>query len=347
MHTPSHKLDPDGDVLLTLHNPAAPFAVWVNRTLLPPPPPHSDSQHVSAKTDDDGSLSAKKPDVRFLLSSKHLSLASDYFKRMFRSPWKESSADLSTGYHHVDAKDWDPDALLILMQILHCQNAAVPTSVDLEMLAKLAVLVDYYRCHDATTIWVKTWIPNVKDSVPSVKSCFPNKCGRNLILWILIARVFDLQDISRTVFEVACKYCPCPLPTLDLPIVSVAEKVNSIRLHTLEGIFDILDWFLASYLNGTAGCSMECSAMLLGWLTKRMDGPKILPDERECPYLGHSTASVIEAIKGFGSPRWYHNDDELEHPCKLFYGQTELGTWIALRGLDLESLINDPNRRTR
>lgn len=39
--------------------------------------------------------------------------------------------------------DWDADALLILMHIMHGQTRRVPRSVSLELLAKIAVLPDH------------------------------------------------------------------------------------------------------------------------------------------------------------------------------------------------------------
>lgn len=52
------------------------------------------------------------------------------------------------GLYHVPAEDWDGEALLCVLQVLHLHNSQVPRTVSLEMLAKIAVLVDFYKCAD-------------------------------------------------------------------------------------------------------------------------------------------------------------------------------------------------------
>lgn len=38
--------------------------------------------------------------------------------------------------------------MLILMNIIQGRNRSVPEIINLEMLARLAILVDYYDCHE-------------------------------------------------------------------------------------------------------------------------------------------------------------------------------------------------------
>ncbi|KAH8710116.1 hypothetical protein GQ44DRAFT_776774 [Phaeosphaeriaceae sp. PMI808] len=53
----------------------------------------------------------------------------------------------------------------------------------------MAVLADYYRCWEAVEVWTNIWIKDVrmKEPVPAIYS-------RELILWILIAWVFELPE---------------------------------------------------------------------------------------------------------------------------------------------------------
>ncbi|KAI0182919.1 hypothetical protein EV127DRAFT_40277 [Xylaria flabelliformis] len=50
-------------------------------------------------------------------------------------PFKESHSG-GDGFRHVNASDWDTEALLIILRIIHGRNRQVPRSLDLDMLAE-------------------------------------------------------------------------------------------------------------------------------------------------------------------------------------------------------------------
>ncbi|KAH8751607.1 hypothetical protein F5883DRAFT_434009, partial [Diaporthe sp. PMI_573] len=76
-------------------------------------------------------------------ASKHLKSASPVFKAMLDGNWKESNLT-SDLYYTLYASDWDTEALQIIMDVMHSRSRRVPRSITLELLAKIAVLVDYY-----------------------------------------------------------------------------------------------------------------------------------------------------------------------------------------------------------
>jgi hypothetical protein len=55
---------------------------------------------------------------------------------------------------HISAEDWDEDAFAILMNVFHLRNYRVPCSITLEMLAKIAVLADYYKCEESIQLFI-------------------------------------------------------------------------------------------------------------------------------------------------------------------------------------------------
>jgi hypothetical protein len=65
-------------------------------------------------------------EVRIQVSSGHLILASPYLKRMLEDGWKEAQSLGSKGCVSIDLKGWDPDALLILINIIHGFTQKVP-----------------------------------------------------------------------------------------------------------------------------------------------------------------------------------------------------------------------------
>ncbi|KAH8655651.1 hypothetical protein BX600DRAFT_385393 [Xylariales sp. PMI_506] len=109
------------------------------------------------------------------LSSRHLRLASPYFERMLGGNLQESTPQ-SNDKHLISAEDWDADAILIIMNVIHGRTRSVPRAVDLETLAKIAVLVAYYKCHESMGIIVPLWVAELKLKLPQ-------EYGRDLVLW--------------------------------------------------------------------------------------------------------------------------------------------------------------------
>ncbi|KAK7188805.1 hypothetical protein PSPO01_04914 [Paraphaeosphaeria sporulosa] len=114
-------------------------------------------------------------------------LASPWFRRTLnREEFIEAPKDPSDGRHHILASEWDEEALLILLKIFHVRSRQVLATVSLEMLAKTAVLVDYYELEDAEVIErdVRGWIADVRRSFSiSISYC------RDLMLWVCVSRV--------------------------------------------------------------------------------------------------------------------------------------------------------------
>lgn len=156
--------------------------------------------------------SDQRPDMRYRLSSKHLKLASPFFKSMLDGSWKEST--LTSDLHYtLDASDWDTDALQILMDIIHGRSRRVPRSLTLELLAKVAVLVDYYQCHDTVKFFSDTWI----ETLQTWKHRPPQLC-RDLILRLCISYVFNQAPTIHEMLHFVVREARGPLQTLGLPL---------------------------------------------------------------------------------------------------------------------------------
>ncbi|KAF2183283.1 hypothetical protein K469DRAFT_710815 [Zopfia rhizophila CBS 207.26] len=97
------------------------------------------------------------------------------------------------------------------MNVLHLRNRQDPRKVTLEMLAKIAVLIDYYECSEAVEIFSGMWIDELKNHTP-----IPRTYCRDLVLWICIAWVFRLPEQFRQVTAVAVK-SKYSILTLELP----------------------------------------------------------------------------------------------------------------------------------
>lgn len=91
---------------------------------------------------------------------------------------------------------WNVNAFLVLMKIMHCQSKKVPRAPSLKMVAKVAVLADYYDCLDMLSIFAGRWVSHLQPNFPSTSS-------RELILWLWISWAFRLNDLFRKVTLIA------------------------------------------------------------------------------------------------------------------------------------------------
>ncbi|KAK8036899.1 hypothetical protein PG994_015396, partial [Apiospora phragmitis] len=235
--------------------------------------------------------------IRMRLSSSHLSLASPIFKKMLLGSGRESTCVSGSG-HLIDAEGWDDDALRILMHIIHGRTRSVPRSVDLETLAKIAVLVEYYECHEVVEIVTSMWIDQLKGRLPQ-EYC------RDLVLWCLISWVFSQADLFQAATQIAVNKCQGPLPTLDLPIPEMlVDAIDRKRRTSIDRIIIDLQNLLSDLREDREGCSFECSSILLGALTKEMGRKQLLDATPGSPLLGFSLEATAKAKLDFRSPRW-------------------------------------------
>lgn len=160
------------------------------------------------------SVAVAGTEVRFRLSSRHLILASPYFRAMLTGPWEENCSRTGSMYT-TTASDWDEEALTILMDIIHGHSEKIPRSISLELLAKIAVLVDYYKCHKIVKFYSDTWIKGSTGLEGT--TVLPRKHSRDLVLWLFTSWVFAQQETFHILTLVAAKTCRGPLRTLGLP----------------------------------------------------------------------------------------------------------------------------------
>ncbi|KAK0101829.1 hypothetical protein ONS95_006978 [Cadophora gregata] len=101
--------------------------------------------------------------VQMRVSSRHLTLASPTFRASLGSDaYPEGWALRSEGHLVIPLCDEDPDAMIILLSIIHGLSSKVPRRVDLDMLSKIAIAVNHRRMHEAVGIWPDTWMEKLK-----------------------------------------------------------------------------------------------------------------------------------------------------------------------------------------
>lgn len=132
----------------------------------------------------------------FRVSSRHLILASPFFSELFQSELTRNARVQSPDCIEVPLMGDDPDALLILMRLVHGRFKEVPRRVNLATLTQIAILVDKYELTETTDLLIQGWIMGIKDKIPQ-------QLTKDVLSYLLIAAVFDYEGVLIEASRVA------------------------------------------------------------------------------------------------------------------------------------------------
>ncbi|GIC87613.1 uncharacterized protein Aud_003998 [Aspergillus udagawae] len=357
MEEGTHIIDPEGEVIIIVHNPNAPFAVWNDESAQVEEPVNSqkldkaDEPMLSSDSDSEasnhepanGSVDKvnsipSKADVRIQVSAKHLMLASPVFKKALTGKWKEASTFVGTGSVEMTTESWDIEAVLILLRILHCQHHKLPKRVSLELAAKIAILADYYECNDLVGFIRGAWITCLREELPSTYS-------RNLILWLWVAWYFNIPMKFKKATSIAMSQSKDEINALQLPIPArIIYEMNRKRQQTICKIILQLQREREAFMTGSKGCSFECSSIMLGSLTKQMLSKGLLESEVEFYYRGFNVTDLIKSVQSFLAPNWRvsiysHQQGYINHNCPHSSFSRLGGSGDTVEGLKLKQFL--------
>jgi len=249
----------------------------------------------------------------FRVSSKLLMNASPRFRKELTS-WGES-LKAEDDLYHLEASDWDPEAFGILLNTLHLRHRKVPKELTLEMLAKVAVLVDYYKCWEAFDFIAPIWITHARKHWPVDLTV-----TRHSMLWMMVSWVFKLpREFTYTTERVIRLSREEHVRDLGLGIPkSILAAMESRRTQTIAKALDVcrywMDKFETDWRCEVPRDSHQCGSMLLGALSREMRRLGLRSPEPHAPYDGLSVESVCRDILDMQSPSWT-GDDGKAHPC--------------------------------
>jgi hypothetical protein len=233
-----HVIDPNADTIITLKENPSIFAPGPSREALglatkqAPIVQNSTTEAVAVETPTIATapVSQEEQGTRFRVSSRHLILASPWFKRALTNEgWAESTRSVDDGLFHITVSDWDAEAFLILLNIIHLRNRQVPRTVTLETLAKIATLVDYYECGEAVESFIESWLAAVRRN-----AAMPTLYCRELVLWIWISWMFDMSDWFKEATAVFIKAGSTDFHSHGIPLpTKVSSKFNLQRVATV------------------------------------------------------------------------------------------------------------------
>jgi len=294
-----HIYDPKGDVLLQLitttnEAPKLDEAIPLANDLL------------DFEASEESSIAPEEPlaleytfNVYLRVSSKHLILSSDMFRKMLGSDtFRESGVLRSNGSFHLELSD-DPEALIMLMYIVHGMTRKVPRDIPLDTLVEFAVLVNYYKVHESVELFSDIWISNLK-----TKS-FPNSYNPEEVLsWLFISWVFekadDFEKLTRILIYESDDKLPEHVKHVNIPIPeSIVARIQERRHNAIENTIAVVHNQITRYFTSDILCSrdtsFECDAFILGSLLKSSMKINIWP-RPEAPYHGTTVEELTSQI---------------------------------------------------
>lgn len=229
-------IDPDGDVLLIIPDKRD-------------PPPDADESPTP---------------TRFLVSSKHLTLASAFFKARFSKNWREGSELAVNGLVkvHLSTTEHDSETMRILLNIIHGRQRQVPFEVTKDRLWKVALATDFFLCHEALQTW-GLWCSR------RLVTEFPRDFTSSTWEWIFISYVFGWDSLFKhlTVIAQQRSYDATYDGTSPIP-KWILDEIYTKRNDYLQQCFDLAYERIAYLASGDERCTFDCDAMKAGALLK-------------------------------------------------------------------------------
>ncbi|PGH27770.1 hypothetical protein AJ80_00558 [Polytolypa hystricis UAMH7299] len=287
-------LDPDGDVVFTLmryfdYDDISDLDA-ANGSPSPPKAPATDLKSLT-KFNDEEDVCSHEQEVIIRVSSRHLILASSVFRAMLKRKFSESNALHMNGSVEVPLPEDDPDAFLILLNIIHGYFGRVPRTIDFQTFAQISILVDKYDMHEAGQLFSHFWFENLKPDIPKAYT-------DDIPAWICICWVFNKPEEFKHTTSLALRQGTVEIALGDLPIPSaIVDTINTRRLDALTKIITTLLMHHEDYLQ-SEHCSFECDALMLGSLTKRLTTLHLLPKCPDPPFNGLCFEAFAYRFKG-------------------------------------------------
>ncbi|KAL2071714.1 hypothetical protein VTL71DRAFT_12949 [Oculimacula yallundae] len=368
MSAEKRTFDPDGDLLLQLSQPAkkrakkqpreASFDEADPQTSSLPSAElgHNGDEAASpsgAESEDNDEESLLDVEINMLVSSKHMKLSSPVFRAMLqRDGFKEGQILEATGSVEIPLPDDDPEAMTILLDVVHGRNRMVPRKVTLKTLTAIAVLADKYQMVEVLEAFSNSWIKRLKPKLPT--EYLEAEDELSIFRWLKISWVFskakEFKAMTRLMeqggYSTMEQYAVGALAVPSIIIDAVMER----REEALSECYLLIDQTIQRYQRSEVLCPRDdihlapaCDALLLGSLLKSVSSLGLYPAP-EAPYDGVSFDEVeallsdlsVQALCDRIRPYMEGNEFIPAHGLKDVIQERIAGISERLAGLDLK-----------
>ncbi|CAK7245308.1 MAG: hypothetical protein STHCBS139747_006884 [Sporothrix thermara] len=230
-----------------------------------------------------------------------------------------SPTEEADGRIHIVLEGLDADAVTTVLNIVHGRAGKdrVPKTVSLEALARIAVVVDRLKLHDAVEVYADRWVDAI--GLPSITAS-SSPSPRELALWIYIGYVFQRDAVFREATRLAATLLTGPLPALaNLPLrAKIAQDVDAQRQEAIGQALDILEGAVDKLVTSTTSEEEEedeekddnnsntvnSDTFLLGALLRTLHRHKAIWPRPSSPYVGVSMAAIAGAAHDVQTQTW-------------------------------------------
>lgn len=133
-------------------------------SILPGPAAAAEPQTTTVELFKNGDAALVVGNKRFIVSSEILKITSDYFKALFSPFFREGQAALNGDCSDIVLHDDDPDAMEIILSILHYHSLDTYRILSTDILLKVAQHCDKYQCKVPLQAWASQWMQGVIDT---------------------------------------------------------------------------------------------------------------------------------------------------------------------------------------
>ncbi|KAF7169069.1 hypothetical protein CNMCM5623_001901 [Aspergillus felis] len=278
--------------------------------------------------------SEKDQRVHMIVSSKHLKLACPVYRRMFSEPWREARILAAGKRFEIQSEFEDIEAMLILMNIIHGRGSKVPREVTLDKLVEIAVLVDYYECHEAVDVMAEIWMDKLVGSMPFTY-------GKGIVWWIFISWVFQRPSAFTLATKIAATQSQQRVDPDGLPIPQrILDKIEEHRRDGVKSALDMSYKLIADIRDGRNRCSDVCDALRLGLLIKQLHADGQLPPLPAISVPNVSLMQLTNILQNTSTVRYCDSTAvETYKPDPRYSNRTAERHVLALHGCSLVPLI--------
>ncbi|KAF4496384.1 hypothetical protein FAGAP_7457 [Fusarium agapanthi] len=242
------------------------------------------------------------------------------FKAMLDGPFSESIRNKDNLFE-VKTFEWNAEALVILLDIIHGHHRSLPQKVELDILVEIAMLCDYYQCEEIAETFADRWITAFGEDRPYDEEATMN--------WMFIAWVFQRKQLFNSMVDATLQHSKVPVHT-DLPLPSmIVEKVETQRLKLINDVLTNIYGLHESLWATNDNCNPQCASMLLGSLMKQMREAGLeIPKPKGLPSSIRSLVGLRKFVSGLETPVWYIDrvfGNPIKHGCSF---QQKTKPWL-------------------
>ncbi|RMZ66288.1 Nuclear pore [Pyrenophora seminiperda CCB06] len=163
------RIDPNGDMLIILKDPDTALLKWKSEEDLlkeeeDPKTMADDEKTHGTEMGEEESTEDEAGQVQFLVSHRQMRIASPYFDNIFKRDYSETLKCAEDNLYHIQAQQWSPDAMEIILNIAHQQVRAIPTEMEPVLFAQVFIAADYYQMTYILEPHMKTWWTKLEES---------------------------------------------------------------------------------------------------------------------------------------------------------------------------------------